>query len=128
MFTLRAFVPQTDVLQGKPRDFRAFQSSLGLTLESLSLFSKNVFFSYMKLLCALHIDIISILYISLSIWTFDFWNFLNNLSWAHIFYATSPSNYFCEFCFIHFILIGATRSITPMNEVRISIINIFKLW
>ena len=42
-FTLRAVAPQTDILLGKPRDFRAFQSSLGLPIESLSLFSKNFF-------------------------------------------------------------------------------------
>ena len=30
LFTLKVFVPQTDVLSGKSRDFRAFQSSLGL--------------------------------------------------------------------------------------------------
>ena len=55
-FTLRAVVPQTDVLLGKPRDFRAFQSSLGLPIESLSLFSKN-FFSYMRLILALLIKL-----------------------------------------------------------------------
>ena len=54
--TLRAVVPQTDVLLGKPRDFRAFQSSLGLPIESLSLFSKN-FFSYMRLILALLIKL-----------------------------------------------------------------------
>ena len=55
-FTLRAVVPQTDVLLGKPRDFRAFQSSLLLPKESLSLFSKN-FFSYITLIFALHIEL-----------------------------------------------------------------------
>ena len=42
-FTLRAVVSQTDVLLGKPRDFRAFQNSSGLPIESLSLLS-NFFF------------------------------------------------------------------------------------
>ena len=42
-FTLRAVVSHTDVLLGKPRDFRALQTSLGLPIESLSLFSKNFF-------------------------------------------------------------------------------------
>ena len=44
--TLRAVAPQTDALLGKPRDFRAFQSSLGLPIESLSQLSKNLFFLY----------------------------------------------------------------------------------
>ena len=55
-FTLRAVVRLTDVLLGKPRDFRAFKSSLGLTKESLSLFSKKKN-SYMRLTCALHIEL-----------------------------------------------------------------------
>ena len=42
-FTLRAVVSQTDVLLGKPRDFRALQTSLGLPIESLSLFQKTFF-------------------------------------------------------------------------------------
>ena len=42
-FTLRAVVSQTDVFLGKRRDFRALQTSLGLPIESLSLFSKNFF-------------------------------------------------------------------------------------
>ena len=46
LFTLRAFVLQTDVLLGKPKDFRAFQISLDLPIESLSLFLKNVVFLY----------------------------------------------------------------------------------
>ena len=56
-FTLRAIVPQTDILLGKPRDFRAFQISLGLPIESVSLFSKNFFFSYLRLIFALHIEL-----------------------------------------------------------------------
>ena len=56
LFTLRAAVLETDVLLGKPRDFRAFQSSLSLPIESLSLFSKN-FFSYMRLIFAHHIEL-----------------------------------------------------------------------
>ena len=55
-FTLRAVAPQTDVLIGKPRDFRAFQSSLGLPIEPLNLFSKNLF-SYMRLIFALYIEL-----------------------------------------------------------------------
>ena len=35
LFTLRAFAPQTDILQEKPMDFRAFQNSLVLSIESL---------------------------------------------------------------------------------------------
>ena len=62
-FTLRAVVPQTDVLLGKPRDFRAFQSSLGLPIEPLSLFLKNFFFLYEINFCTLYR---AILYISLS--------------------------------------------------------------
>ena len=42
-FTLRAIVTQIDVILCKPRDFRAFQSFLGLPIESLSLFSKKKF-------------------------------------------------------------------------------------
>ena len=42
-FTLRAIVTQIDVILCKPRDFRAFQSFLGLPIESLSLFSKKNF-------------------------------------------------------------------------------------
>ena len=43
-FTLRAIVTQIDVILCKPRDFRAFQSFLGLPIESLSLFSKKKFY------------------------------------------------------------------------------------
>ena len=42
LFTLRAVVPQT-VLLGKRRGFKEFQSSLGLSIESLSLFSETFF-------------------------------------------------------------------------------------
>ena len=45
-FTLRVIVPQTDILLGKGRNFRAFQISLGLQIESLSLSSKNFYFLY----------------------------------------------------------------------------------
>ena len=37
LFTLKVFIPQTNVLSGKSRDFRAFQSSSGLAIESLNL-------------------------------------------------------------------------------------------
>ena len=43
LFTSRVFVSQTNVLLGKPRDYRAFQSSLGLPIELLSLFIKSAF-------------------------------------------------------------------------------------
>ena len=76
-FTLRAVVPQADVLLGKPLDFRSFQSSLGLPIESLSLFSKNFFFLYEINFSTSYRPI---LYISLSMWSFDFLNFLSNLS------------------------------------------------
>ena len=56
LFTLRAVVPPTDALLSKPSDFRTFQSSLGLTIESLGLFSKNLFF-YMRLILALHTEL-----------------------------------------------------------------------
>ena len=66
-FTLRAVVPQADVLLGKPGDFRAFQSSFGLPIESLSLFSK-FFFSYMTLIFALHIELYNIfIYFSVNV-------------------------------------------------------------
>ena len=54
-FTVRAVVLQTDVLLGKPRDFRAFQSSLGLPTESLILFSRTFF--CMRLIFALYIEL-----------------------------------------------------------------------
>ena len=111
-FTLRAAVQQTDVSLGKSRDFRALQSSLGLPIESLSLFSKNFFFLYE---INFYTSYLTILYISLPMWSFDFLNFLNNLSRTLIFVATSPSNHSCEFCFIRLDLIGATRSMTPMT-------------
>ena len=56
-------MPQTDVLLGKPWDFRAFQISLGLPVESLSLFPKNFFFLYGIDFCNSYQ---AILYISLS--------------------------------------------------------------
>ena len=43
LFTSRVFVSQANVLLGKPRDYRAFQSSLGLPIELLSLFIKSAF-------------------------------------------------------------------------------------
>ena len=52
-FTLRAVVPETDILLGKPRDFRAFQSSFDLPTESLILFLKN-FFLYGINFCTLY--------------------------------------------------------------------------
>ena len=52
-YILREVVLQTDVLLGKPRDFRAFRRFLGLPIESLSLFSILIF--YMRLIFALHI-------------------------------------------------------------------------
>ena len=64
LFTLRAFAPQTDILQEKPMDFRAFQNSLVLSIESLNLFSSNIFFLYELNFCTSYI---AILYISLSI-------------------------------------------------------------
>ena len=62
-FTLKAVVPQTDVLLSKPRDFRAFQSFLVLPIKSSSLFSKNFFFLYDINFCTSYR---AILYISLS--------------------------------------------------------------
>ena len=56
-FPLGAVVPETDVLLGKPMDCRVFQSSLGLPMESLSLFSKEFFFSFMRIICAPHIEL-----------------------------------------------------------------------
>ena len=46
-FTLRAIVTQIDVILCKPRDFRAFQSFLGLPIESLSQ-KKKIFFILKK--------------------------------------------------------------------------------
>ena len=111
-FTLRAVVLQTDVLMGKPRDSRAFKSSLGLPIESLSLFSKKFFFLYE---INFYTSYRAILYISLSMRSFDFLNFLNNLSRTFIFSAISPLNHSCEFCFIRPDLIRATRSMTLMK-------------
>ena len=59
LFPLRSFALNTDVLLGTIRDLRPFQSSLGLPIKSLSLFSKNVF-SYMRLILALHIELLYI--------------------------------------------------------------------
>ena len=92
-FTLRAVVPQADVLLGKPIDFRSFQSSLGLPIESLSLFSKK-FFSYMRLIFALHNDLHTFL---CQCEVLIFLNFLNNLLRTLIFSATSPSNHSVSF-------------------------------
>ena len=62
-FTLKAVVLQTDVSLFKPRDFRAFQSLLGLPLESWSLFLKNFFYLYEINFCT---SCLAALYISLS--------------------------------------------------------------
>ena len=48
-FPLGAVFPETDVLLGKPMDCRVFQSSLGLPMESLSLFSKEIFFFFYEI-------------------------------------------------------------------------------
>ena len=72
-FTVRAVVLQI-VLLGKPRDFRAFQSSLGLPTESLILFSKNVFL-YEINFCTLYW---ASSYVFLSMWSSGFSHFLNN--------------------------------------------------
>ena len=101
-FTLRAVVRQTDVLLGKPRDFRAFKSSLGLTKESFSLFSKKKKNSYMRLTCVLHIELFYRFLCQCEV--LMFLNFLNNLS-RTLFSATSSSNHSCEFCFIRLDLI-----------------------
>ena len=63
LFTLRASLSQTDVLLGNHR---------GLPIELLRLFKKQ-FFSYMKLIFALHIELLSVflcLYIFLSIFLY----------------------------------------------------------
>ena len=57
LFTLIAFVPQTDVLLGKTRDFRTFQKGyLGLPIIIIESTLKN-FFSYMRLIFPLHIKL-----------------------------------------------------------------------
>ena len=53
LFTLIAFVPQTDILLGKTRDFRTFQKgSLGLPIIIIES-TLNIFFSFMRLIFAL---------------------------------------------------------------------------
>ena len=112
-FALRAAVQQTDVSLGKSRDFRALQSSLGLPIESLSLFSKNFFFLYE---INFYTSYLTILYISLPMWSFDFLNFLNNLSRTLIFFCNFTLERFLIFVlFAKLDLIGATRSMSLMT-------------
>ena len=60
-FTLRAVVPQTDVLFAKPKDFRAkYQISKALqvfTNRIIESILKIKFFSYIRLIFALHIEL-----------------------------------------------------------------------
>ena len=120
LFTFRAFVPQADVLLGKPRDFRASQTSLGLPIEPLSLFSDNVF-CYMRLICAYHTEPFYI-FCECECLIFDF---LNNLSKTHIFLASLLLNHSCEFCFICLDLIRSTNSMTPMTFYALLIFSKF---
>ena len=53
MRELRAFIPQNDVLLGKPRDFRVFQSSLGTNRIIEFILKKNAFFLYEINFCTL---------------------------------------------------------------------------
>ena len=122
LFTLIAFVPQTDVLLGKTRDFRTFQKGyLGLPIIIIESILKK-FFSYMRLIFALHIKLFYIFlwqYEVLIFWILDTYFFckltvklfslvLFYPPWLNRCYQINDPHDF-------------------LNEVRISVINIFKI-
>ena len=67
------------VLFGTYRDSRDFHNSLGLPIISEYFASKNACFFYVINFNASYLDF---LYNLLSIWSLDFWNFVNTLSLA----------------------------------------------
>ena len=100
-FTLRAVVLETDVLLGKPRDSRAFQSSLGLPIKSLSLFPKNFFFLYEIYFCTSYRAVLYITFIYFFLSLF--------------FLQLHPRTIRVSFVLFALTLIGATRSMAPMT-------------
>ena len=104
-FTLRAVVLQTDVLLGKTRDFKAFQSSLGYRQNHCVYSRKKKFLHFIS-------SYFTYFFVNVK---FLFFKFLKKSITDTCFFSKFTVEPFCEFCYIGLELIGATRSVTPMT-------------